>query len=204
MKTLSSKKGQIVLAVLATLAMSPAFADTQTPEAPKDITFDGQIDFTGKVVADTCRLSSPNGDASSIKVDMGAVSIEDIGTVEAPIFSGSGSKQVDFNINCKTEAKVSMTLNGKSPEVVTGNKILRVNNGSTSAGFAKGVGIALYDKSGSGSTAFDLTNGALLKETTAGQVNEVRRVSFAAAYVKNGTPSAGIANASLPFTLTYQ
>ena len=152
MKTLNSKKGQIVLAALAALAMSPAFA------VGTDVS--GQIDFTGKVVADSCRLSSPNGDATSIKVDMGTVSVDDIGTVTSPKFTGSGSKQVDFNIICKTAVKVSMALTGTSPEVVTGNKILRVNNGTSLAGFAQGVGIALFDSAASASpTAYDLTKG---------------------------------------------
>lgn len=203
MKTLNSKKGQIVLAALAALAMSPAFADGETK--PDPVTLAGQIDFTGKVVADSCRLSSPNGDAASIKVDMGTVSVDDIGTVTSPKFTGSGSKQVDFNIICKTATMVSMALAGTTPEVVAGNKILRVNNGTSSAGFAQGVGIALYDKSGSGATAYDLTSGSLLKEAASGAAGEVRRVSFAAAYVTNGaTQKPGIANASLPFTLTYE
>ena len=53
--------------------------------------------------------------------------------------------------------------------------------------------------------AYDLTNGILLKEDAAGVAGEVRRVSFAAAYVTTGaTQVPGIANASLPFTLTYE
>ncbi|MCD5360943.1 fimbrial protein [Chromobacterium aquaticum] len=198
MKTLNSKKGYLVLALLTAFGASvvnPVFA------AKSELA--GQIDFTGKVVADTCRLSSSNGDATSIKVDMGTVSIEDIGTVTSPKFTGSGSKQVDFNITCRDKAQVTMTLAGKTPEVNAAGNILRVNNGSTSANFAKGVGIALYDKAGS-TTALNLTSANLLKEDASGAAGEVRRVSFAAAYVADGTPTAGIANASLPFTLTYE
>ncbi|NHR05792.1 type 1 fimbrial protein [Chromobacterium haemolyticum] len=197
MKLLSSKQGKFLLAALSALAVSPVFAE----EATK---LSGQIDFTGKVVADSCRLSSSNGDATSVKVDMGTVSVEDIGTVADPKFTGSGSSQVNFSIICKTASKVSMNLAGLAPEVVNGN-ILRVNNGTQSPGFARGVGIALYDSAVSTNPkAYDLTNGALLKEEAAGTANEVRKVSFAAAYVANGTPTAGIANASLPFTLTYE
>ncbi|WP_445989602.1 fimbrial protein [Chromobacterium haemolyticum] len=196
MKLFNSKQGKFVLAALAAFVVSPAFAESLS----------GQIDFTGKVIADSCRLSSPNGDATSIKVDMGTVSVEDIGTVASPKFTGSGSRQVDFNIICKTASKVSMHLAGAAPEVLSGNNILRVNNGTSSAGFARGVGIAVFDSAAVASPkAFDLTNGALLKEEAAGAIDEVRHVSFAAAYVTTGdTQVPGIANASLPFTLTYE
>ncbi|WP_235087180.1 hypothetical protein [Chromobacterium sp. Beijing] len=62
--------------------------------------------------SDSCRLSSPNGDANSIKVDMGTVSVEDIGTLANPKFTGAGSRQVNFNIICKTASKVTMKLAG--------------------------------------------------------------------------------------------
>lgn len=196
MKLSSKKQGTFILAALAAFAVSPVFADTLS----------GQIDFTGKVISDSCRLSSPNGDATSIKVDMGTVSVEDIGTVANPKFTGAGSKQVDFNIICSTASKVTMNLAGTAPEVLSGNNILRVNNGTQSAGFARGVGIAVFDSAvAANPKAYDLTNGILLKEDAAGVAGEVRHVSFAAAYVTTGAMQVpGIANASLPFTLTYE
>lgn len=196
MKMLSSKKTQVVLAALAVFVTSPVFAETLS----------GQIDFTGSITSDTCRLSSPNGDASSIKVEMGTVSVEDIGTVANPKFTGSGSRQVNFDIICKTASKVSMNLAGSAPEVLSGNNILRVNNGTASPGFAKGVGIAVFDSAAvANPRAYNLTDGALLKEEGEGAADEVRRVSFAAAYVTTGGAlEPGIANASLPFTLTYE
>lgn len=195
MKLLNSKQGKFVVAALAAFAVSPVFADTLS----------GQIDFTGRVISDSCRLSSPNGDANSIKVDMGTVSVEDIGTLANPKFTGAGSRQVNFNIICKTASKVTMKLAGAAPEVMSGNNILRVNNGTSSPGFARGVGIAVFDSAAvANPSAYNLTSGVLLQEDQPGQPDDIRRVSFAAAYVgSGGAMSPGIANASLPFTLTY-
>lgn len=173
-----------------------------------------KIEFTGRINADSCSLGSVSGDATSVKVNMGEVSVDNIGTVAAPKFTGaSGSSQVNFNVTCKTAATITVKLAGSAPDVTgTDNKVLRVNGGTNSAGFAQGVGIAVFNTAESGSTAYNLTNGELYKETAgkdtpAGSAGQSRRISFAAAYVKTGADAdikPGIANASLPFIVSYE
>lgn len=85
-------------------------------------------------------------------------------------------------------------------------KSIRVNNGVTSAGFAQGVRIAVYEGTGAGAKAYNLSNGDLLPEQQIKAGDGPVSVRFSAAYVSDNpaTITAGIANASLPFTLTYE
>ncbi|AOI64196.1 fimbrial protein [Burkholderia territorii] len=189
-------KAKMILAGAAMAAFSSvAMADT----------VDGVINFQGSIVNDTCKVSSVTGDAGAINVNMGTIATDDVGTVAAPKFMASGSGTANFNIACKTGAKVSMKFAGQPSELSADNKSIRVNNGTTASGYAQNVGIAVYEGTGAGANAFDLSNGDLLAQTELTQAGAIN-VRFAAAYVAQDPSkvTAGIANASLPFTLSYE
>ena len=189
---------------LAGVAMSTLSAAAMAQTTPTSV--DGVINFQGTILSDTCKVSSLTGDAGTINVNMGTIAADDIGTVAAPKRLTAGAGAANMDVICKAGAKVSMKFAGKTAELSADKKTLRVNNGNTAAGFAQGVGIAVYEGTGAGAIAFDLSNGNLLPETTVPSTGGAVNVRFAAAYVAADPTKIkpGIANASLPFTLTYE
>jgi major type 1 subunit fimbrin (pilin) len=193
-------KAKLFLAGVAMSALSSvAMAQTATK-------VDGTINFEGKITSDTCKVSSASGDAGTINVKMGNVAADDIGTVAAPKNLVGGTGSANFEVVCKKGAKVSMKFAGKAADLSTDKKTLRVNSGNTSAGFAQGVGIAVYEGTGATANAFDLSSGDLLAQTEVPAEGGSINVRFAAAYVAPDATKIkpGIANASLPFTLSYE
>lgn len=167
---------------------------------------DGVINFQGAILNDTCKVSSATGDAGTINVSMGNIAADDIGTVAAPKRLTNGAGSANFDVVCKKGAKVSMKFAGKVAELSADKKTLRVNNGNTADGFAQGVGIAVYEGTGASANAFDLSNGDLLAQTEVPAAGGSLNVRFAAAYVAADPAKVkpGIANASLPLTLSYE
>ncbi len=189
MKTITTT---LAIALVSSIAMvNVATAATST----------GSIKFTGSISAESCHVESPLGDAIIIQVPMGTVNTTQIGSVSAPIFTPGSTGYTEFQVVCKNDAMVNMTLNGSASELDATNSILRVNNGVTSAGYAQNVGVALYPSINS-SSAYDLKTSKLLDNVQIA-ANESVFVKFSAAYVKNGAdePTAGQANATLPFIL---
>ncbi|MHA2901522.1 fimbrial protein [Ralstonia mannitolilytica] len=173
-----SMKAKLFLAGVAMSALSSAAMAQTTPTS-----VDGVINFQGAILSDTCKVSSVTGDAGTINVDMGKVAADDIGTVAAPKRLTSGAGSANFDVVCKTGAKVSMKFAGKAADLSADKKTLRVNNGNTAAGFAQGVGIAVYEGTGAGANAYDLSSGDLLAQTTVPSTGGAVNVRFAAAYV---------------------
>ena len=68
------------------------------------------------------------------------------------------------------------------------------------------MGIAVYEGTGASANAFDLGSGDLLAQTDVPATGGTLNVRFAAAYVAPDATKIkpGIANASLPFTLSYE
>ncbi|CAJ0771374.1 fimbrial protein [Ralstonia chuxiongensis] len=197
-------KAKLFLAGVAMSALSSVAMAADEPVVKE--TVDGVINFQGTILNDTCKVSSTTGDAGAINVSMGNIAADDIGTLAAPKRLTNGAGAANFDVVCKKGAKVSMKFAGKVAELSADKKTLRVNNGNTSAGFAQGVGIAVYEGTGSSANAFDLSNGDLLAQTEVPEGGGSLNVRFAAAYVADDATKVkpGIANASLPFTLSYE
>ncbi|MCO6060280.1 type 1 fimbrial protein [Pseudomonas sp. MOB-449] len=183
---------------LAFLAMSVIAA---SGSAFADVGGKGQINFTGFINNDACSVEGSQGKDKAVSVDMGTVSIKDIGTAEAP--NGGRMASADFNlkVNCNAGTKVAMLFDAKSGSgLVAGKKVLALNPGTNTA---KNVGIAILD---SQSNIVDLSSPATAKIET--ELNGTdATLTFAAAYVTTADPSsatAGDANATLPFTLEYE
>ncbi|VVN19434.1 hypothetical protein PS664_04225 [Pseudomonas fluorescens] len=164
----------------------------------------GTLNFTGTVNVDACSASA-GGVNKNISVDMGNISVKDMGTVAAPKSNGTLSAQdFDMKINCNTGAKVAMifdpTKNGGSG-IAPGGKVLKLIDG---LGAAKNVGIALLDANG---TLIDLSSPttAIIQSPLQGGNTSLK---FSAVYVTTATDLttvvAGRADATLPFTLQYE
>ena len=167
----------------------------------------GQINFMGIINNDACSVDGSTGKDKVISVDMGNVSIKDMGSDTAPNAGRISANDFNLKVNCNAGTKVSMvfkpSLNGGSG-LVTGKKVLKLQG--TDA--AKGVGIALLDSDGA---LIDLTSDTTALVTTglSGEkaVGGDGTLSFAAAYVTTGdaaTAVAGTGNATLPFVLQYE
>lgn len=193
-------KTKLYLVGLATAAIA-----TAASAVPVDVP--GTITFTGAIVATSCKVNGGSG-ATNISVDMGTVATDDVGPASNPTILPGGLGRKTFDIVCKAgPTKVSMKFAGTAAELKQGSTVLRVNNGNTSAGYAQGVGIAVYPGTGGG-TAYNLASGELVHEAAVDATSGATiPVTFTAVYVQEpagATPTGGQANASLPFTLTYE
>ena len=202
------KKLYIAILSLSVLAASNiAFAETEEPGPAKVKGGSGQIQFSGFINNDACSVDGSTGKDKVISIDMGNVSIKDMGSDTAPNAGRISANDFNLKVNCNAGTKVSMVfkpnLNGGSG-LVTGKKVLKLQG--TDA--AKGVGIALLDSDGA---LIDLTSDttALVSTGLSGEkaAGGDGTLSFAAAYVTTGdaaTAVAGTGNATLPFVLQYE
>ncbi|WP_236186178.1 fimbrial protein [Pseudomonas protegens] len=191
--------------ITAVAAAVLSFAAANAMAAPGDVIGGGNIEFKGKVNSDTCYVQSSTGDAKAILVEMGEVNTADLtnSTLASPAMPQGGDfGAATFEVTCSAATGVQMKFATSASQLETGNKILKLNGGSTGPTLAGGLGIAVYpDRSNAtASSAFDLSNGVLFEQNlTAGQKV---RAQFAAAYVKTtGDIKAGTANATLPFVI---
>lgn len=166
----------------------------------------GKISFTGVINNDACSVDGANADRV-IAVDMGTVSIKDMGTAENPTSGRVTGKDFNLNVNCNVGTKVSMVFDANSggSGLVTGKKVLALTKGT---GTASNVGIALLDPAGN---LIDLSSAATAKIQSdvhgTGSEGGDATLSFSAAYVTTGaagTATAGRGDATLPFILQYE
>ncbi len=192
------KKLSLALLTLSMLAATgAAYAEGPTKAGS------GTINFTGVINNDACSVEGA-GLNKNISVEMGEVSIKDMGTAAAPIGSGKlSAENFDMKINCNAGTKVAMIFEptkGAGTGIVAGTKVLNVIGG---LGAAKNVGIALLDANGA---LIDLSSPTTAKIESNLQDSNAT-LKFSAAYVTTAaldTVVAGRADATLPFTLQYE
>lgn len=190
----------LTLSIFAAAGNALAAGETTTPVKAGS----GTINFTGTINNDACSVEGA-GANKTISVNMGEVSIKDMGTATAPKGSGTlSAENFEMKINCNAGTKVAMLFepnSGKGSGLVTGTKVLRVIDG---LGAAKNIGIALLDSSGA---LIDLSSPATAKIESNLQDSNAS-LKFSAAYVTTGTDPklavAGRGDATLPFTLQYE
>ena len=163
----------------------------------------GTVNFTGTINNDACSVDGA-GTNKTISVNMGEVSIKDMGTATAPKGSGTlSAENFEMKINCNAGTKVAMLFeptSGKGSGLVTGTGVLKVIDG---LGAAKNIGIALLDSNGA---LIDLKSPATAKVESNLQDSNAS-LKFSAAYVTTADPKlavAGRGDATLPFTLQYE
>ncbi|MBF4208044.1 MULTISPECIES: fimbrial protein [Pseudomonas] len=197
------KKFSLALITLSVIAASGSALAADPPPVQGG---SGKITFTGVINNDACSVDGANADRV-ISVDMGTVSIKDMGTAESPSSGRVTGKDFNLNVNCNLGTKVSMIFDAASggSGLVTGKKVLALTKGT---GTAANVGIALLDSNGA---LIDLSS-----KTTAKIQSDMHGTSaaggdailnFSAAYVTTGaagTATAGRGDATLPFILQYE
>lgn len=149
-----------------------------------------EIKFTGKISAQTCKLS-----AGDLNMELPTVGISDV----ADLGQHKGVTTVSAPVICEgaTEGTVTMSLMPLQGSY-TANSIL-VNKAQSDA--AKGVGIVVLDKD---SKAFNFDAG--VANIDAPLVDGKANIQVSAAYAKDGSTevTAGDVSAVLPFVMTYQ
>lgn len=151
---------------------------------------DGTMNITGTITDNTCVVSA---DSQNLTVEMGNVSSKQF------YRAGAATRYEPFTIHlerCDAAAsRVSITFIG-TPNSVN-SQLLAV---TTQAQSAQGVGIGLYDSDKTLVPVNNLSGGTAL---TSRQANVT--LPFFARYVADGSDvSAGAANATITFTLTYE
>ena len=197
MKTFT--RALLALSIFAAAGNALAEGETTTPVKAGS----GTINFTGTINNDACSVEGA-GANKTISVNMGEVSIKDMGTATAPKGNGTLSvENFDMKINCNAGTKVAMIFEptkGAGSGIETGTKVLKLIDG---LGSAKGIGIALLDANGA---VIDLTSPTTARiENTLQDSNTT--LKFSAAYVTTVDPKlavAGRGDATLPFTLQYE
>ncbi|MGE1153461.1 fimbrial protein [Pseudomonas kitaguniensis] len=202
------KKFSLAVIASAIIAASgSAFAEGEAAPAPTPtLGGSGKITFTGVINNDACSVDGANADRT-ISVDMGNVSIKDMGTAENPTAGRVTAKDFNLNVNCNQGTKVAMIFdaNNGGSGLVTGKNVLALTPGSATA---QNVGIALLDDKGALINLSSPTT-ARIESSMRGQGSEGgdATLSFAAAYVTTGTAgtaTAGRGDATLPFILQYE
>lgn len=198
------RMNKLSLAIL-TLAMSVSAGSSFAAEPPVGPTKagTGTINFSGIINNDACAVDAADLN-KTISVEMGNISIKDMGTAASPASSGKlSAENFGMKISCNAGTKVSMIFEpkkGAGSGIVEGTKVLKLIDG---LGAAKNVGIALFDAN---NNQIDLSSPATAKIEDTLQDGSTT-LKFSAAYVTTGaagTALAGRADATLPFTLQYE
>lgn len=175
---------------------------------------DGTINFTGEIIAASCTVKPGNSGTSTggtagkqtIDVNLGKVSADSLGTTGAV----SSSKSINLNLDCGKTAEglttVKLTFdpaNGSGLDS-TNNNLLKITGPTDKT--AKGVAIGLFtsDNKMLNLAANEAISGTLTSTGTAPDITYSAKVDLRAGYVATGAITPGIANGTLPFTLTYE
>lgn len=183
-------KGLLVLALACAAANSAMAAD-------------GQINFTGKVIASAC-TSTGEATKPAIAVDMGTVTADSISN-EPGSASFTAIKNIGLTLECgdvgADAKKLRMYFRPAEGSGLGANGVLNVTGGATN------VAIALLDNN---NQKIDLSNAGyyvsadLTKIDGSSPEKHSTNLSLGAAYVKTGGAiTEGEANATLPFVLEY-
>jgi len=177
---------------------------------------DGTINFTGSIVAASCTLGAGSGTnvtggkgQQTISVNLGKVTTDSLGGTGGGIIGGTA---INLNLNCDNSAaglsKVKVRFDPASGSGIDPkNNFLLATTGPVDDK-ATGVGIGLYNDQNQllNLSGNDVIQGDLVKTGEGDTATYSAKLALRAGYVKSGTAAitAGQANGTLPFTLTYE
>lgn len=151
---------------------------------------DGQIDFTGSIIANTCVISGGGGGAN-FTVNLPKVSASALTT------AGSWAGRTPFQIKltgCSPDQKVS-TYFEQGPTVNSDGRLM------VDAGGATNVELGLLNDTLGNIAAGAASQNSQLVQITSGNANLNYYVEY---YSPNGGATAGAANSRVQYTMTYQ
>jgi len=148
---------------------------------------DGNIEFTGDIVANSCKVTGTSG--VNVGVDLGKVNVDALKT------SGAYAAPTPFTIklsDCASVNSASVTFDGTLDSV--NHSLLKLSH---TGNVAKNVAVGIYEADSS--TLIPLLTKSAAKTVIDGAAD----LSFVAKYVATGKAEAGTANASATFTVKY-
>lgn len=157
----------------------------------------GNINFTGGLTTATCSINGGGG--SDLDIDLGLVSINDLNDGSA---AAGANTRITVDIDCTAATGLSNVYMNFDPRSGSGQDS-RDSRLLKTEGDATGVGIGLINGA---NQILDMRAGDTITEPLTVAADGTARASLdlRAAYVVNGDPVvAGEANATLPFTFTY-
>lgn len=173
---------------------------------------DGVINFTGEIVAASCKTTGGAGTnitgakgAQIVDVNLGKVSIDTLSsTAGGGVVGGSN---IRLELDCGGTAGGLSTVKLKF-DPYSGSGVNPKNNSLLKVtGTATGVGIGIYDTTNKllNLSANETIDAPLSKSGDDTDVKYTARLDLRASYVASGEAiKAGTANGTLPFTLTYE
>ncbi|EHP41770.1 minor fimbrial subunit HifD [Cupriavidus basilensis OR16] len=181
-------KTKILAIALATAGLMTAAGSAQAA--------DGQIDFTGSVIASTCKI---NGGTNNLAVPMPSVSTSALSK------AGATGGRTPFVLNLTgcavtkdAPTKVSVSFeNGPSVNVDTGRLKLQ----GTDA--AENVEIALLNDAFAPIKVGAATGTQNSQVVTIDGTSGTAKMSYAAEYIATGVATAGKANSFVQYTMVY-
>ncbi|AZD35973.1 Fimbrial protein precursor [Pseudomonas chlororaphis subsp. aurantiaca] len=176
------------------------------------IAADGTINFTGEIIAASCAISGASGTsvggatgAQTIDVSLGKVSSDSLrGTSSGTIVGGKG---INLSLNCGGTAAGLKSVKLQFDPLSGSGLDAKQSTLLKTTGSAQGVGIGIYDTDNKliNLAANETISGSLVETGEAGKEQYTANLNLRAGYVANGdTVKAGVANGTLPFTLTYE
>jgi len=176
---------------LAVMFGAIALLSTVSINANADTVEGGTIKFLGSVVNAACAVDA--GDVDKV-VKMGQVRLADFGSTAGTL--SKNRHDVDIKLlDCDTSVSTTaaVTFNGTG----AGGAFTKVLQAGLGAGSATGVGIQLFDSTGS-----KLDLGVAATPTTL--IDGTNVLHYQAAYISTeANPTAGNADANATFTITY-
>lgn len=168
-----------------------------------------KINFTGTITDTSCEVnpgSGAGGSANDININLGAVSKNDVIAAGMSSVAGSYVSNASLEVSCSevgdfTKVKMSFDPHSGSGLNASDARLLKILDGNDSA---KGVGIALVDENNQVINLQDPSQKLTANMTVNGSAATASFL-FRAGYMADGqTITAGKADGTLPFVLTYE
>lgn len=170
-------------------------------EASAALDQSGTIKLNGYIYSSTCTIDLNNQGPSMANINMGRYSTSEFGAVGSEVGGSEENGKITVKLaDCPDNGTVTLTFNGKVSDGQP--SILELDNASAE-GTAKGVGIHLY-KDDDETTPLALDGSVKYSQQIKGE-SAGWEGSFIAKYVStNATVTAGQANATLNYNITYK
>lgn len=181
------KKLIIALCVAGISSIGAAQAEDVTPPATVTVN-GGTINFTGEVVNAACAV-----DVNNLNVDMGQVRLKEFEGKSGTVSKSRTPFEIKLN-DCETSVYSTAQVIFQGNSALSGDDTLQAGVGSSAA---TGIGIQIFDKSGS-----TVVLGSASKENALQEGTNI--LHFQSGFISTADKqTAGNVNATASFSLTY-
>ncbi|NUU34858.1 fimbrial protein [Pseudomonas sp. C2B4] len=168
----------------------------------------GTLQFNGNLTDATCSITAVGGAASQsgsdVIIDLGTVSFGDLRTATPGVGTVTGFNDFSFRLDCTGAQQFQSLVLNFDPRSGTGVDRNDSRLLALAPGGASGAAVAVTDAQGQ-IINLSSTQRLIANLTGTGGPGRFAFFDMGAAYLKTSGPEmVGVANASLPFVITYQ